>query len=105
MSAIEEMYEKYGLDKRPMITQDIFPEIYTSYPPFTAEKQLELIKFLGGLQIEILKIKNEFILGRVGEGIEGRSKKFSVALARFVNRFYEEISEKQRQEIKEILER
>lgn len=91
------MYEKYGLGKRPMITNGIYPEIYTSYPPFTAEKQLELIKLIGKTFISTQCSDRLWdILWR---------NDFEEALASRVSLLYRVLTSEQRQEVKEILER
>lgn len=97
MSAIDEMYEKYGFGKRPMITDGIYPEIYLSYPPFTAENQLELIKLIGKtLTSTECSDRLWDILWR---------NDFEEALASRVNLLYQDLTPAQRQEVKEILER
>lgn len=81
------------------------------YPPFTAEKQLELIKWLG-------KNKNGF--GLFDDGTEGLSchcdfhwewfckdvyaEDFDNALAGLINSLWQDLTEKERKQIKEILE-
>lgn len=81
------------------------------YPPFTAEKQIELIKWLG-------KSKNGF--GFFNDGTEGSSchcdfnwewfrkdfyaEDFDSALAGLINSLWKDLTEEEKQQVKEILE-
>jgi hypothetical protein len=78
------------------------------YPPFTAEKQLELIKFLyiKYKKYEMFKVSNRDEVGiRTSEntfyayGIDIQN-----AIANFFNRNWLNLTEKERTQIKEILE-
>jgi succinate dehydrogenase flavin-adding protein (antitoxin of CptAB toxin-antitoxin module) len=78
---------------------------YIDYPPFTAEKQLELIKFLCTkryIDITFTPEKEYYIFAYfVGCGFD---KNFDEALAMFVNQYWNELSEEERKQIKNILE-
>jgi len=69
--------------------RDKMKEVY-EYPPFTAEKQLELIKWLSDT------------IGNFYYDIETGS--FEETLAKLINKLWEDLTEKQKQQIKEILE-
>lgn len=123
MNPIEEMMKKYGVVQKPDIcwrclhikkceNKECEVTIETNaqmeYPPFTPEKQLEIIKLISqrttfGLEIEekhkhtIFTINTNF--GSIG------SFTFEKALAEFLtNIFYYCSNEAQKQQIKEILE-
>lgn len=87
-----------------------------SYPPFTAEKQIELIKWLANSRKGIL-------ISDMGEGDEGefnistgfyycakhiqnfrKNKDLSVVIAEFINNLWQDLTEEEKEEIKEMLE-
>ena len=85
------------------------------YPPFTAEKQLELIKWLGKrcFYIEISEMGNKsygiaFKYQPADEYKNEQSecftnKNFAEALAESINYIWQDLTEEERQQIKEIL--
>lgn len=80
-----------------------------SYPPFTAEKQLELIKFLlkNYKGIDISKKINRFnflVDNATFIGCHHNDKTFEESLAGVINRLWIDMSEEEKQQIKEILE-
>ena len=89
------------------------------YPPFTAEKQLELIKLLSKVtladyfQFFFYEIKEEWVfrLFMITEmscesayTYESRNKDFAEALAGLINNLWQDLTEEERKQIKEILE-
>ena len=81
------------------------------YPPFTAEKQLELIKLLGDVRdyiVEIDKFKGVYYVGCRSAGsndkLWGSSNVFEDALAELINETWFCLTEEERKQIKEILE-
>lgn len=72
-----------------------------SYPPFTAEKQVELIKWIshhdGCFEVHL----NSIMFGDSGFGC---CSTFEESLARAVSNFLRSATEKEKQKIKEILE-
>ena len=81
MSEITKLYENAGIEV-PAVRLKIFKDdngkIYTQ-PPFTAEKQLELIKWLG-------------------------AEDFENALAGLINSLWQDLTEEEKQQVKGILE-
>lgn len=77
------------------------------YPPFTAEKQIEICKFL--LKVEH-SISYYFYENRYGFVIDDKqddcieAEKFETALAMIVNDLWQDLTEEKRTQIKEILE-
>ena len=74
------------------------------YPPFTAEKQIELIKWLALTRPVHI---NKFIDGWTIEGLVRNNKQynnFENAISGYINSIYPFLDEHQRTEIKEILE-
>lgn len=123
MTNIEKMYELAGIEETPQetISQGKFPirVNYLSYPPFTAEKQLELIKWLAikYSKYSILHIDKIHVYFRVSFDKDktkyntdyeldyiGLGKKFSQALADLICELWEGLTPEQQTEIKRILE-
>ena len=113
MSEIEKIYKLAGVNKRCHANIKFDDCIYSpsdcgnyNYPPFTAEKQLELIKWL--------KDNRNFhtcgnwctTLDSTGITVEHRDKKFEQALAGLINQLFiaHDLTEEQQQQLKEILE-
>lgn len=75
------------------------------YPPFTAEKQLELIKWLGEWDYTV---RIDFHENEWGIATENNSGYFqdnlSDALASIINNLWQALTEKEQQQIKEILQ-
>ena len=133
MNEIEKMYENAEINKREIENctyknstpcghscddgEDCpYLEIKEDYPPFTAEKQIELIKFLTKdkkiLRIELRIFQNEFCITRCtpcktnpnAEYITtGRIKQFEQALAELINSLWQDLTEEEKEQIKEIL--
>ena len=74
------------------------------YPPFTAEKQIELIKVIANRECFVANYvpkRNIFILS--SEDFNGTQIKFSDALAELINNLWQDLTEQERTEIAEIL--
>lgn len=81
----------------------------THYPPFTAEKQLELIKFLikNYEGIDISKRINRFnflVDNATFIGCHHNDKSFEESLAGVINKLWADMSEEEKQQVKGILE-
>ena len=112
---IQKLYEITGVDSVGFNTYTLKDE----YPPFTVEKQLELIKWLAldFKQNSILHI-DRWTSGKVRFGLDKEKytepyyeldyaygdKDFSQALAGLILQLWNELSDTQKDEIKEILE-
>lgn len=101
MSEIEKMYENAGVLKEclsPCYINKTWRKTHDcpncdnreNYPPFTAEKQIELIKFLMGDYSSYLNIID--------------TNNFENSLASYINYLWLGLSEEEKQQIKEILE-
>ena len=114
MSEIEKMYENAGINKNCHANIKFDDCIYSpsdcgnyNYPDFTAEKQLELIKWLIN-EVDYIamwhfnnpKKPYDFDLGRHNSG----GKTFEDALAQMINNLWQDLAEEEKQQIKEILE-
>ena len=87
------------------------------YPPFTAEKQLELIKWLmrkkQTIQIELRLHENDYCISHITEcehndAVEyvetGRKNTFDEALADLINELWQSLTDAEKVQIKNILE-
>ena len=129
MTEIEKMYENAGIKKKPYcelncsITKNDFEctsyclhyeDEGLYYPPFTAEKQIEVIKWLGELDmLEIMRTTREDRAWIINSeyGMSGnvykhtsRMKSFEEALASLVNNLWQDLTEAEKAQVKEILE-
>ena len=96
MSEIEKMYENIGVEP-------IYP--YTKcYPDFTSEKQIEILKLLCQRRfIELgLTPDDEYFLYDHGY-CQSHSQYFEEAVAKFVSMIWQDLTEDEKQQIKEIL--
>ena len=103
MNEVEKMYRNLGIKKIELVYPDNFKPFY---PDFTAEKQIEILKALvfNNKAMSITQyyphkqfcINNDMFIG-IGED-------FGEALAMFVNYLWQDLTEEERKQIKEILE-
>lgn len=102
MNEIEKMYENAGIEKIELKYPDNFEPFY---PEFTAEKQLELIKWLIKYD-ELHADFNDNEYGFSSLNYSGNYKKdFAEALASVINfELWQDLTEEERKQIKEILE-
>ena len=107
MNELEKLYENAGVEK---FTFRGVKNPQVLYPPFTAEKQLELIKWLSTkeLKIRINKQPYAVYVGILGNdntcfyGCEGLY--LEQTLAEFINHLWQDLTEEECNQIKEILE-
>lgn len=109
MSEIEKMYENAGIEV-PIVRLKIFKDdngkIYTQ-PPFTAEKQIELIKWAARREPKV-EIGYSSVCGYwVENPTDTRyyfGDQFDNTLASLINNLWQDLTEEERKQIKEILE-
>jgi len=107
MSEIIKLYKNAGIEKQKyfVMQDENYKDVFEiKYPPFTAEKQLELIKWLALTRSVTI---NKFIDGWTIEGLVRNNKQyanFENAISGYINSIYPFLDERQRTEIKEILE-
>ena len=122
MNEIEKMYENAGIEKfepKEKFSLDDCEEYcldnnckecsWRKYPPFTAEKQLELIKWLSTKELKIRTNKQPYAvyIGVLGDdntcfyGCEALS--FKETLSELINKLWQDLTEEERKQIKEIL--
>ena len=113
---IEKLYELAGIEKKSHCDYTCNSRYFCStncthynekieeYPPFTAEKQLELIKWLATTRpIHITNICGDWVIeGMVRYG--KKYKDFSQALAGLVCELWEYLTLEQREEVRGILQ-
>ena len=77
---------------------------YIDYPPFTAEKQLELIKLFAKRAVYINSQENKYYIFTMNIGGSTFGENLENALARYINKVWQDLTEEKKQQIKEILE-
>ena len=106
---IQKLYEIAGVDFVGFNTYTLKDE----YPPFTAEKQLELIKFISNTDVfcnfhcYIVSARWSVDYGKWAVGVGGCDvchEQFEQALAGLVLEMWDGIPDNQKQEIKRILQ-
>jgi hypothetical protein len=104
MSEIEKLYENAGVEKEERYSLNC--EYYEKYPPFTATKQLELIKWLAKSKSDITicysNATERFAISKRGGYCV--SENFATALAIKINLLWQDLTDAERKQIKEILE-
>lgn len=114
MNEIEKLYENAGVEPVLFYDCESYNQKVEKGYLFTAEKQLELIKWLGELDlIEIMRTVGEekdwIISSRydISEGIYhfvSRNKSFDNALAILINNLWQNLTEEEKEQIRGILE-
>jgi len=115
MSEIEKMYENVGIEvptARLKIFKDDNGEIHIR-PPFTTEKQIELIKWLGGLDylrlVRTIAEAKDWIFNSEYNMLvntykhSSRAETFEEALAKLINSLWQDLAETKQEEIRKIL--
>ena len=99
MSEITKLYENAGVSKEPAIIPSSGEVIYwKNYPPFTAEKQLEILCFI------VNNKHNVTFHAQVFSGDRLTLEKIQENLAWAINRIWQDLSEEEKQQVKGILE-
>lgn len=117
MNEVTKLYENAGIEKEyeyvghyPKTDENgiILPMIY---PPFTAEKQIKIIKWLGNSKAFFDANETIFSLitnhkdkNGVVKGYEGKGNSVVSCLASLVNNLWQYLTEEELKQIKEILE-
>jgi hypothetical protein len=77
----------------------------THYPPFTAEKQIELIKFLLNQGVYYSTFPNDTYQFHISDDIENpQPRKFDIAIAEIINDLWQDLTAEEKQQVKGILE-
>ena len=115
MSRIEKLYENAGIGqvcntcelrgyKRLCPTKELCVRVN---PPFTAEKQLELIIFLANREVRISPtyISSGYYLKNLSKIKSSRNiSTFENSLAQHINAIWQNLTEEEKQQVKGILE-
>ena len=118
MNEIEKMYEnakvqkKYDCTSCEYLSDYICPKCtdkQLKYPEFTAEKQIELIKWLSTKELKIRTNKQPYAvyIGVLGDdntcsyGCEGLY--FEETLSELINNLWQDLTEEEKEQIREIL--
>ena len=104
MSEVTKLYENAGVSKEPAIIPSSGEVIYwKNYPPFTAEKQLEITKFLLKKAV-YYDVKDDKYWFYYEECESAGYKPFDEAIAHFINKLWQDLTEEEKQQVKGILE-
>lgn len=121
MNEIEKLYETAGVEKikdclyckerkieclKGILTiENCGVTPYSNYPPFTAEKQLELIKFIlgKGVYYDTDKDYKEFWFHYTDDIENADYKPFEEAVCEFINAIWQDLTEAEQNEIRRIL--
>lgn len=118
MSEIEKMYENAGVEKEVIpcpakyygydCTRNNWDDEDCScdidgYPPFTAEKQLEITKFLLKKAV-YYDVKDDKYWFYYEECESAGYKPFDEAIAHFINKLWQSLTKEEKQQVKGILE-
>jgi len=109
MNEVEKMYDNAGItkEKKKMLdieTGDTVLTLDSFYPEFTAEKQIELIKFMLHKGVYYDTDGDTYWFHYTNEIENVTYRPFEEAIAEFINGFWQYLTEKERKQIKEILE-
>lgn len=120
MNEVEKMYVNAGIGQRCISKDGCHKDFVAclrcraySHPPFTAEKQIELIKFISNTDVfcnfhcYIVSARWSVDYGKWAVGIGGCDichEQFEQALAKLVSNLWQDLTEEERKQIKEILE-
>ena len=104
MNEIEKMYERANVKKHWDPTP--YGGIVEYYPPFTAEKQLFLLRWLlDKTDLYLHRHKTDFIYSIAsGNYAVNKYKDFKESIAEFVNKIWQDLTEEEKQHVKGILE-
>lgn len=106
MSEIEKMYENANVKKDWNSTP--YGGIEEYYPPFTAEKQIELIKWLcrtGHCLLRVVQYTDtDNWYMQTLENISSTAESFEEGLAGLINNLWQDLTEEEKQQVKGILE-
>lgn len=108
---IQKLYEIAGvyLCNMPDVDCDKECDKCEDYSPFTAEKQLDLIKFVSNFKVyEVIKHENRkwYMCACIDcdDYYESRSEGFDQAVAGLIINLWQDLTDNQKQEIKRILQ-
>lgn len=122
MSEVEKMYKNVGFEREIVPCYSLnceYFEVDKGYPPFTAEKQILLLQLLAIIepadyfQFFFYEIKQEWVfrLNMLTELscesayiYESRNKNFDECIAGLINIIWQDLTEEEKQQVKEVLE-
>lgn len=104
MSEIEKMMQNANIEKHWNSTPYGGVEEY--YPPFTAEKQLLLLQWIvNKTDLYLHRHKTDFTYSIAsGDIAVNKNKDFKESIAEFINTYWQDLTEEECKQIKEILE-
>lgn len=103
MNEIEKLYKNANVEDKN-INNQLYRDL--NYPQFTAEKQLELIKFLSEKCDLIISHFDKWEIVHYTGGDEpfsAQHKKFKECLAKVLNYFWQDLTKEEKEQVKGIL--
>ena len=114
MSVVDKLYELAGFKRSKPSCAECFLDRHSCcrsydecpelYPPFTAEKQLELIKWLGKydyFEVYYRPVQKDWIFGN--KTTDSSHYDFTLGLASWVSYLWKDLTETEQEEIRKIL--
>lgn len=100
-SEVEKMYENVGIE--PYKFDGVYYH-HIEYPPFTAEKQLNIVKFLLNKSVYYDTYGDREYWFHLSDEIENsKYREFDEAIAECINKMWEDLRDYEKAQIKEIL--
>ena len=117
MNEVEKLYRNAGVEKSCNSELEFCPVAFCDecnlniYPPFTAEKQIRIIEWLGNSKAFFDANETIFSLitnhkdkNGVVKGYEGKGNSVDSCLASLINNLWQDLTEEERKQVKGILE-
>ena len=109
MNEVEKMYRNAGVEKDWRILP--YGDVEEFYPPFTAEKQIKIIEWLGNSKAFFDANETIFSLitnhkdkNGVVRGYDGKGNSVDSCIASLINDLWQDLTEEEKQQVKGILE-
>lgn len=105
-SQVEKMYENAKVSCKPNYVYNKVPILSgLKYPPFTAEKQLNIVKFLLNKSVYYDTYGDREYWFHLSDEIENsKYREFDEAIAECINKMWEDLRDYEKVQIKEMLE-
>lgn len=101
MSEVEKLYKNAGVKKYRLLDRD--NKLKWKYPDFTAEKQLEIVKFMLHKGIYYDTDGDSYWFHLTDDIENANYKPLDRAMAEFINLIWQDLTEKEQEQIADIL--
>ena len=109
MTEVEKLYSLAGVEKHPKIMLDedtgaVVRSLNEYYPPFTAEKQIEIVKFLLKKSVYYDTDGDREYWFHLSDEIENsKYREFDEALVECISKMWNDLRDYEQEQIREIL--